>query len=749
MLKLKNDGKTTLSADINSTVTSITVTDGSVFPALSINEWFPLTLIKLSNIERMRVTSVSGNVLTVIRGSEETTAQSWLTGDDCILALTAGGYKELQDSVYDLELGVSVEIGELKAIARSLNEPDENVGYDTAGLIVKKYIYLASSQVIYSAPSTAIGKTISSVVGSTLNTTEPASYQMEFNSISSIDDRVAANESDILNLFYGQSSGLIVFPTYALLTAYMPLNTEEEKGSFKVTNDLDSSLNGYYSWVSGTSYTKDADLVVNVIAKTNTSDAVSGAAVFGHVAGTTEPLFGTSFPGASEYWETLSENPNTDELQILDADGRIIYSASNNSTEVYYDGIFETLSESEQDLLIIDKDNIIMNTAPTPQDLAVLQTAIDNLDVKTSISLNDYGLSRTHTFGGWYLRETRQRTRKRILEEVQQLTILNIGDSWTHNAERYSGPLGITLQTLFGDAGAGFTGFSWGFGNLPDPGGANKNFDPTTTYYALEGAWTASYSSQPSPDICSADSSEIGAYVNLTTTKPATVATLYATSNGAEVRYNFNDGLWTNLPLSAVDGFYSLTGMPVGAGFNLKIEVVSGAVELYGIDLHNDSDGVVIHKVGATGSKMSQWATQSNSQTWRDNIANLSPNLITILHGTNDQANDSKATFKGNGKLLIDNIRTALPLADILLIAPCENGAGRTVQMSDYQDALQELAYENKRAFLNLQHVFGEDYSEYASTSPRNWFNVDTIHPEPLTGGRVIVDAVIRTLLNN
>lgn len=73
----------------------------------------------------------------------------------------------------------AVAIGELKAIARSLNEPDANVGYSTAGLIVKKIVYDAPAQVIYSAPADAIGQTISSVVGSTLNTTEPASYQLK------------------------------------------------------------------------------------------------------------------------------------------------------------------------------------------------------------------------------------------------------------------------------------------------------------------------------------------------------------------------------------------------------------------------------------------------------------------------------------------------------------------------------------------------------------------------------------------
>ena len=76
----------------------------------------------------------------------------------------------------------------------------------------------------------------------------------------------------------GQTGGLIVFATYALLDAYTPQNATEEKSSFKVTNDSNTALNGYYSWVSGTTYTKDADLANGVIEAGNV-DAVSGAAV--------------------------------------------------------------------------------------------------------------------------------------------------------------------------------------------------------------------------------------------------------------------------------------------------------------------------------------------------------------------------------------------------------------------------------------------------------------------------------------
>ena len=75
-------------------------------------------------------------------------------------------------------------------------------------------------------------------------------------------------------------NGVLTFSTYALLTAFTPATLDHQLSSFKVTNDSNTSLNGYYSWVSGTTYTKDSDLVVGVIDENNTSDGVSGKAVY-------------------------------------------------------------------------------------------------------------------------------------------------------------------------------------------------------------------------------------------------------------------------------------------------------------------------------------------------------------------------------------------------------------------------------------------------------------------------------------
>ena len=85
-----NNGKTTLSANVSSSATSISVSDGSVFPSLGSGEIFFCTLDDGTNNEIVKVTAISSNTLTVVRAQESTTARAFSAGDAAGLRLTAG-----------------------------------------------------------------------------------------------------------------------------------------------------------------------------------------------------------------------------------------------------------------------------------------------------------------------------------------------------------------------------------------------------------------------------------------------------------------------------------------------------------------------------------------------------------------------------------------------------------------------------------------------------------------------------------
>ena len=85
----KNNATTTLAGSINSSATSISVADGSVFPSLSSGESFFVTFDDGTNREIVKVTAVNSNTLTVVRAQDGTSARAFSVGDACDLRVTA------------------------------------------------------------------------------------------------------------------------------------------------------------------------------------------------------------------------------------------------------------------------------------------------------------------------------------------------------------------------------------------------------------------------------------------------------------------------------------------------------------------------------------------------------------------------------------------------------------------------------------------------------------------------------------
>jgi len=383
-----------------------------------------------------------------------------------------------------------------------------------------------------------------------------------------------------------------------------------------------------------------------------------------------------------------------------------------------------------------------------------------SLTTRIDQHLTPYGMPKRHQWGEWYTRETRQRLRKRLLAEAAQLVAAGMGDSWNHAVSRWTGPTASTLKTTYGDAGPGWTGFAWGFGGLSNAwAGGNGNVTgnniapgpgiiPSDVQVSLSANWTVLYGSSASPDIGHIFSSTAGSKVTVAygALGNTSAVNLFYIAGAGAIQYRWNAGSWTALDLSAGSGLTvaTLASMPTGT-WTLDIENVSGTTTICGLDIQKTTDGVRWHKLGATGSTAANWVSPNAAQ-WQAGLTALAPNLVTIMLATNDQAAYDSATYKTHTQTLITRVRAAVPLADIVLICPCENGRVNTRPMTDYETVLYELAATNKCGFIGLQYVFGETFSEYASTSPRAWFNADLIHPEPSTGGRVIVDAVTRFL---
>ena len=105
-LKITNNATGLLASNINSSVTTLSLASsaGSLFPSLGAGEWCPVVVVDGSgNREIMRCTGRSGDVLTVVRGQEGTSARSFNAGARVDARLTAAALAEfaLADEVND------------------------------------------------------------------------------------------------------------------------------------------------------------------------------------------------------------------------------------------------------------------------------------------------------------------------------------------------------------------------------------------------------------------------------------------------------------------------------------------------------------------------------------------------------------------------------------------------------------------------------------------------------------------------
>jgi lysophospholipase L1-like esterase len=168
-------------------------------------------------------------------------------------------------------------------------------------------------------------------------------------------------------------------------------------------------------------------------------------------------------------------------------------------------------------------------------------------------------------------------------------------------------------------------------------------------------------------------------------------------------------------------------------------------VRVYGLDIQKSgAAGVRIHKLGGTGSTAANWIA-ADETAWSAGLAALSPHIVSVLLGTNDQSSASEEVFRSRIQTLTARIRASVPAADILLVAPAENGLGRAIPMSQYARAMRQIASEYSCSFLDLQYSFGLAPADYASGSARPLFHSDQVHPNDL-GGRAITAAIFRLI---
>lgn len=415
-------------------------------------------------------------------------------------------------------------------------------------------------------------------------------------------------------------------------------------------------------------------------------------------------------------------------------------------------------------------------TPTTVQEVVTARGNMPSLDARLASLLTADAAPIVDRFRRSLLRRTHYLLMKRALPtpESAQLIINAPGDSYTHNASRWSGPTMDVLAARYGDAGGGWCGFGglasgnvapWTLANQPSY--TNGNVRPSTYPTRLFGSVAQTYFSAASPDLAMATLTQSGdqcfqAFPAVPVHNACDL--FFFGTGGGVIRYSWgtykgsgsaaDPANYTFAAASSlnVQGTVDTTqiadikaGMPAGQGA-LLVEWVAGTAKLFGVNLKSAAPGVRINKLAATGSAINAWSNAPATQ-WEVGLAALGAQLVIYMDGTNSQTGGmAAATWGAHLANVVARFRAATPAIDVLIATPPENQrTTNTVPMTAYATEGRKRALTGRFAFADMQLAFGDpaNPTEYGSAGAVPLYSSDLIHPDPQTGGRLLAAEII------
>lgn len=304
------------------------------------------------------------------------------------------------------------------------------------------------------------------------------------------------------------------------------------------------------------------------------------------------------------------------------------------------------------------------------------------------------------------LRQFKAKASKLKVGTTQQLRVLLTGDSWTEHRTITNEVLNL-VRAEYGESGSGWINLGVENNQLD---GISLTRAGSWSYADLNGV--SSFPNGSGPDGFTLTSTTAGNTITVSNLEKGNQLTVFFGKTDGSFKYSINGGIETTVTASSTGATLQSVVIPISGMSNILFTTVSGTVVFFGMHLRQTTgSGVEVTKMGNGGSTGQDFL--KISPTAQNNFAAyLKPDIVIIILGTNDyRYGHSVANFKAGISAIIDGYRNGNPNCGVILIAPAQSNAPAVIPLSEYRDAIYELAQTKKAEFYNMY----DDWDAYSS----------------------------------
>lgn len=212
------------------------------------------------------------------------------------------------------------------------------------------------------------------------------------------------------------------------------------------------------------------------------------------------------------------------------------------------------------------------------------------------------------------------------------------------------------------------------------------------------------------PDGLGGDCATTAGTLAITGVKAATLTLYYRDTTGT-FRWQIDGGAWTTVTGTGGNGAAKsiVTGLDPDTLHTIDVDTTgnTGTATIYGIHA-SGIDGAEMLKMGNSSSVASQMASVSGTAEADFVLADLAPEMVVIILGTNDTSNGVSGADYGAAlvAMMLDWTSHVAGSAAVLVAPPYNDRASATVPMTVYADAIVDIYAAEACEYLDLARLW-------------------------------------------